>query len=54
MNHKQTNYTAEEAAKMADKVGEIDSSPKHLMREILALKKLVADLENRFPRDDLK
>lgn len=45
MNHKTQTYTAEQAAKMAKEVGDFDSSPKHLKREILALKKRVAALE---------
>lgn len=47
MEHKSKTYTAAEAKRLSDKVGDIDSSPKHLKREILALKMRVADLENK-------
>lgn len=45
MKHNRSTYTAEEAKEMADEFGDFDSSPKHLKREILALKKRVTELE---------
>lgn len=46
MKHKTKTYTSEQASQMAKEVGDFDASPKHLKREILALKKRVAELEN--------